>query len=234
MHPWFPESLFFRKFRDMPSGKLSEGDLKSMLWKCCIVEIKAGAIEDFIHYKLFSSSCNGLIKCHVSILYHYVRSYVHIHVVPSRSNAFLACDSEFTHCLQQSVSRRASCVGSCLPRNGNCPSSELCITNITTGSPRLQCLKNKAPKVRPEGRKRKRTGKERGGRTLSLTTGRGEVGVGVEEYKCILMYNLFGSVCTHIMYVCNVIIATSRRSCSLWYVYRCICVLRCNVRFQSN
>ena len=44
MCPWLPGTLRLYIFLDMPFGKLSEGDLKGMVQKCCIVRIKAGAI----------------------------------------------------------------------------------------------------------------------------------------------------------------------------------------------
>ena len=61
--------------------------------------------------------------------------------VPCESDAFLACDSEWTYCLQQRVTRRAECVSSCLSRNGNCAEDSICITTVSENQrPTLQCL----------------------------------------------------------------------------------------------
>ena len=57
--------------------------------------------------------------------------------VPCGHDAFLACDSEWTYCLQQNKTRDANCVGSCLSSNGNCGNDEVCITDENLG---LECL----------------------------------------------------------------------------------------------
>ena len=69
---------------------------------------------------------------------------VSMYAVPCGRDAFLACDSEWTYCLQQNKTRRASCVASCFVQNGNCDSDSICITKVpeNDGTPRLQCVKS--------------------------------------------------------------------------------------------
>ena len=54
-------------------------------------------------------------------------------------DALLACDSEWTYCLQQNKTRQAECVPSCLLQNGNCEEERICITNPGL-RPALECV----------------------------------------------------------------------------------------------
>ena len=70
--------------------------------------------------------------------------------MPCGQDAFLACDSEWTYCLQQNKTRRATCVADCFSRNGNCPEDEICVTAMSEGdeSPRLQCVDTEGERLK--------------------------------------------------------------------------------------
>lgn len=52
----------------------------------------------------------------------------------------MACDSEWTYCLEQNKTKRADCVGSCLSYNGYCDDDSVCVTAIDEDTPKLKCL----------------------------------------------------------------------------------------------
>ena len=52
----------------------------------------------------------------------------------------MACDSEWTYCLEQNKTKRATCVGSCLSNNGGCNDDSVCITTFSRDRFDLQCV----------------------------------------------------------------------------------------------